>query len=226
VPEGVVGLLLGTEWLDDVPLDVAEVDTRGRIRRMLVDPVTGTESPGDVVDAADAFWMSRWWPLAGAPAGSRAEIGWPRDRAWADAVDAVDRGYALAVDYGHLGDERPRLGTLTGYRDGRQVPPVPDGSCDVPAHVAMDAVAAAAGTPYALLRQRDALRALGVDGTRPDLATAGSDPAGYLRALSRASAANELTDPAGLGGHWWLLHGVGVALPAPFGPPVAHTMLR
>jgi hypothetical protein len=33
---------------------------------------------------------------------------------------------------------------------------------------------------------------------------------GYLRALSTASAAAELLDPAGLGGHWWLLHGVGI----------------
>ena len=30
VPPGVVGLLLATEWLDNVPLDVAEVDDRLR----------------------------------------------------------------------------------------------------------------------------------------------------------------------------------------------------
>jgi hypothetical protein len=215
VPERVVGLVLGTEWLDDVPLDVAEVDPHGRVRRVLVDAATGEESLGHPVDPADAFWLARWWPLDGAPAGSRAEIGWPRER-----------GCALAVDYGHLRHDRPRLGTLTGYRGGRQVPPVPDGRCDITAHVAMDAVAAAAGTPHTLLGQRTALRALGVGGARPDLALAGTDPAGYLRALSRASAAAELTDPAGLGGHWWLLHEVGVALPAPFGHAGdPHTML-
>ncbi|MGH3682901.1 MAG: SAM-dependent methyltransferase, partial [Natronosporangium sp.] len=34
------------------------------------------------------------------------------------------------------------------------------------------------------------------------------DPAGYLRRLADAGAGAELTDPAGLGGHWWLLQPV------------------
>ena len=33
-----------------------------------------------------------------------------------------------------------------------------------------------------------------------------------MRALPAASAAAELTDPAGLGGHWWLLQPVGLDL--------------
>ena len=204
VPTGVVGLLIATEWLDNVPLDVADTDDAGRLRRVLVDPATGAETLGGQVDAADLFWLARWWPGAG-----RAEIGWPRDTAWADAVQHVGRGCALAVDYGHLRDRRPAFGTLTGFRGGRQVPPVPDGSCDVTAHVAMDAVASAAGTPYRLIRQREALKALGIDGARPPLETARRDPAGYVRALAAAGAAAELLEPAGLGGHWWLLHTVG-----------------
>jgi SAM-dependent MidA family methyltransferase len=215
LPDRVVGLLVATEWLDNVPLDVAEVGDDGVIRRVLVDPATGGESAGGPVDAADVFWLARWWPLAGRPPGTRAEIGWPRDTAWADAVAAVEAGCALAVDYGHLRADRPLLGSMTGYRDGRQVEPVPDGSCDVTAHVAMDAVAAAAGTAYTLVSQRDALRALGVDGARPPLSLAATDPTGYVRALSAAGAAAELTDPAGLGGHWWLLHGIGVPVPVP-----------
>ncbi|MEG3637531.1 SAM-dependent methyltransferase, partial [Micromonospora palythoicola] len=153
----------------------------------------------------------------------RAEIGRTRDEAWADAVGRVDRGLALAVDYGHLRAERPIDGTLTGYRAGRQVPPVPDGSCDVTAHVAVDSVAAAgervARCAYVLTSQREALRALGADGGRPPLSLAASDPAGYLRALATASAAAELTDPAGLGGHWWLWQPVD--LPADRLPPLA-----
>jgi SAM-dependent MidA family methyltransferase len=160
---------------------------------------------GARIDPADEFWLQRWWPEPG-----RAEIGWPRDTAWADAVQQVRRGCALAVDYGHLRAGRPRFGTLTGFRGGRQVQPVPDGSCDVTAHVAMDAVAVAAGTPYRLIRQRAALRALGVSGARPPLDLARSDPAGYLRALSAAGAAAELTEQDGLGGHWWLLHRIGI----------------
>ena len=206
IPDGVVGLLLATEWLDNVPLDVADEDDAGRLRKVLVDPATGGERLGGPVDAADLFWLRRWWPGPG-----RAEIGWPRDAAWADAVRQVRRGCALAVDYGHLRDDRPAYGTLTGFRGGRQVTPVPDGSCDVTAHVAMDAVAAAAGTPYGMLRQREALKALGVDGARPPIELARKDPAGYVRMLAAAGAAAELTDPAGLGGHWWLLHRIGIA---------------
>jgi hypothetical protein len=61
-----------------------------------------------------------------------------------------------------------------------------------------------------MIRQREALRALGVDGARPPLDLAGTDPLGYLRALSAAGAAAELTEPEGLGGHWWLLHTIGI----------------
>jgi SAM-dependent MidA family methyltransferase len=221
VPDAVVGLLLATEWLDNIPLDAAELDENGHLRRVLVDPATGTETLGGELDARDTRWLTRWWPGAVGdaandarrttePGGERAEIGWPRDRAWANAVSRIRRGAALAVDYGHLRNERPVFGTLTGFLGGRQLPAVPDGSRDVTAHVAMDAVAAAAGSPYLLVSQRTALRALGIDGARPSLDRARTDPAGYVRALSAASAAAELLDPAGLGGHWWLLHGIGI----------------
>jgi SAM-dependent MidA family methyltransferase len=205
VPAEITGLLVATEWLDNVPLDVVETDERGRLRKVLVDRATGTETLGAEADPADLFWTSRWWPGPG-----RIEVGWPRDTAWADAVGSVRRGAALCVDYGHVRAERPVLGTLTGYRQGRQVAPVPDGGCDVTAHVAMDAVASAAGVPHRMVRQREALRALGVDGSRPPLELARTDPAGYLRALGAAGAAAELTDPAGLGSHWWLCHTIGL----------------
>ncbi|GAB2582544.1 hypothetical protein Aab01nite_59970 [Paractinoplanes abujensis] len=228
VPDGIVGLLIATEWLDNVPLDVADLDDHGRLRKVLVDPATGAESLGGLVDAADLFWLRRWWPATTPPRDQdgpertettrpreqggpgRVEIGWPRDAAWADAVQQVRRGCALAVDYGHVRGERPPFGSLTGFRGGRQVPPVPDGSCDVTAHVAIDAAAAAAGVPYRLVRQREALRALGVDGARPPLELARQDPAGYVRALAAAGAEAELIEPAGLGSHWWLLHSVGL----------------
>ncbi|MEU8661360.1 SAM-dependent methyltransferase [Actinoplanes philippinensis] len=205
VPAEITGLLVATEWLDNVPLDVVETDEHGRLRKVLVDQTTGTETLGAAADPADLFWTSRWWPGPG-----RIEIGWPRDAAWAEAVGSVRRGVALCVDYGHVRADRPVLGTLTGYRQGRQVHPVPDGSCDVTAHVAIDSAACAAGVPYRMVRQREALRALGVDGSRPPLELARTDPGGYLRALSNAGAAAELTDPDGLGGHWWLCHTTGL----------------
>jgi hypothetical protein len=61
-----------------------------------------------------------------------------------------------------------------------------------------------------MVRQREALKALGIDGARPPLDRASTDPVGYVRALAAAGAAAELIEPSGLGGHWWLLHTVGI----------------
>ncbi|XLE02048.1 SAM-dependent methyltransferase [Streptomyces sp. 184] len=271
-PEGVRGLLFANEWLDNVPVEVAETDEEGVPRYVEVAP-DGTERLGAEVGDADAEWLRCWWPLAGAPPGSRAEIGAPRDAAWAAAVTTLTAGLALTADYAHTRATRPPYGTLTGFRGGQEVSPVPDGSCDVTAHVALDAVAAAltgdtgtgraeaggdtpggrgagraagtdggvspdppssagtgagrpegtdgsppAGPPFGagsgrpvLLSQREALRGLGVDGSRPPLALASSDPAGYLRRLAAAGQAAELLDPAGLGGFTWLAHHVCIA---------------
>ncbi|MEU7754527.1 SAM-dependent methyltransferase [Micromonospora sp. NPDC049171] len=270
IPTKITGVLLATEWLDNVPLDMA-VHTEDGWRYLLVDPESGTETVGDPVSPADLEWLTRWWlhpasppstdsdpspgmagtdPTSGSESGfraarpaqgssltarsrpgcpetphsdyPRAEIGRSRDEAWANAVRKISRGLALAVDYGHVSEARPVYGTLTGYRAGRQVPPVPDGSSDVTAHVAMDSVASAgaavARCAYSLVSQAEALRALGADGGRPPLSMAGTDPAGYVRALAAASAVAELTDPAGLGGHLWLRQPVGI----PFDPSVAR----
>jgi SAM-dependent MidA family methyltransferase len=174
------GLLVANEWLDSVPLDVLE---DGRL--VLVAP-DGAEQLGAPLSSA---WADTWWPE-----GGRVEVGASRDLAWAAAVARVRRGLAVAVDYGHtVADRRP---TLTGYRDGRQVPPVPDGSCDLTAHVALDSAAAATGS--LLVRQREALQALGV--------TAALSGQG----LAEASQARELLDADGLGGFGWLLRPVAV----------------
>ncbi|MEU6088245.1 SAM-dependent methyltransferase [Streptomyces sp. NPDC047085] len=140
-PEAVTGLLFANEWLDNVPVDVAEVDSAGVPRLVLV-AADGAERLGEPVAGADADWLARWWPLP-PEEGLRAEIGRPRDLAWAAVVDRVVRGLAVAVDYAHTADARPPYGTLTGFREGRETAPVPDGSCDITAHVALDAVAAA-----------------------------------------------------------------------------------
>ncbi|GHF63156.1 hypothetical protein GCM10010218_50900 [Streptomyces mashuensis] len=209
-PRDVTGLLFANEWLDNVPVDVAETDGTGTPRQVLVRP-DGEELLGDPVSGADAAWLERWWPLEGAPPGSRAEIGHPRDTAWAAAVGGLRAGLAVAVDYAHDRASRPPFGTLTGFREGREVRPVPDGGCDITAHVALDACA---GPGAVLTTQRRALRALGVDGTRPPLSLAGTDPAAYVRALSSAGEAAELTAPAGLGGFGWLVQPVGDACAA------------
>jgi SAM-dependent MidA family methyltransferase len=208
LPE-VEGLLFANEWLDAVPLDVV---FDGRLVEVAVD---GTERLGEPAPAELLEWAARWWP-----SGRRVEVGLTRDRAWAAAVAGVRRGVAVAADYGHvlgdrsdLGDRRP---TLTGYRDGRQVHPVLDGSCDITAHVALDACLAATGGR--LLLQRDALKALGVDPTPPDRGLAAADPRGYLALLQSANGAAELLDRRGLGSFGWLVAAVGVPDPFPAPP--------
>src|SRR2546421_5953149 len=183
LPAEVTGLLLATEWLDNVPLDLAALDDSGTARYLLTD-----RTLGEAVSDEDRAWLAEWWPLT---PGGVAEIGLSRDRAWRAAVSAVTRGLAVCVDYGHLRDERPVLGTLTGYRGGRQLPPVPDGASDLTAHVAVDSLG---GT---VLRQRDALRALGVSCARPPLSLASMDPAGEVQGVAAARARDGLVSAAG-----------------------------
>ena len=181
------GLLIANEWLDDVPLDIVE---EGRLVLVSGD---GVETLGGPVTSP---WADRWWPT-----GGRVEVGRSRDLAWAHAVSRVERGVAVAIDYGHtLADRRS---TLTGYRHGRQVPPVPDGSRDLTAHVALDSCAAATGA--LLLTQREALSALGISTVLPSP----SHPS-YPLLLERASQARELLDPDELGGFGWLVQTVGI----------------
>lgn len=241
IPE-VTGLLFANEWLDNVPLDVMVANasllntgdpSAGKSERdgvgsavdgaenpapatgsgmclVLVDR-SGAESLGPAPTAEESAWLARWWP-----SGSRREIGLTRDRAWAGAVSRLRRGLAVAVDYAHMTADHPPYGTLTGFRGGRETVPVPDGSCDVTAHVAIDSVAAAGeraaaltGRPARTLLcdQRSALRCLGVSGRRPDYA---ADPSGFAAALQRASDCTELIDPAGLGAFTWLLQGMDI----------------
>jgi SAM-dependent MidA family methyltransferase len=197
VPAEFDGLLVAHEWLDNVPCDVVELDDDGVVRLVLVDPETGAERLGEPIESG---WLDAWWPLN--EPGERAEIGEPRDEAWAEAVEAVT-GLAVAIDYGHLADARPHYGSLASYRDGHEVDIRPDGTRDVTAHVAVDAVCDRVGG--CLERQRDALARLGVDGTRPALELANSDPPRYLEALARASEAAELRARGGWGDFWWIV---------------------
>ncbi|GAA2795045.1 SAM-dependent methyltransferase [Streptomyces showdoensis] len=216
VPDGERGLLFANEWLDNVPVDVAQADGDGVVRYVEV-RADGTERLGGPVTGPDAGWLERWWPLR--EPGERAEIGRPRDEAWAGAVGALAAGTAVAVDYGHLRGSRPPFGTLAAFREGREVAPVPDGSRDLTAHVAIDACAEAGGWAARadapggrrapeVLTQREALRGLGVSGGRPPLALASSDPRGYVRALAAAGEAAELLAPGGLGDFLWLVQRV------------------
>lgn len=194
LPEQLTGLVIANEWLDNVPCEVVEWDDEGVPRYLLADL-----TPGPVVVGKDLLWLQQWWPTTPSRPGGRAEVGSTRDQCWAGIVDRLTPGsLAIAIDYGHVKSGRPPYGTLTGFRDGRECPPTPDGSCDITAHVALDSLG---GT---IMRQRDALQALGVSGTRPSLDLARAEPMRYLSELSSAGEAAELLDPSGLGGFGWV----------------------
>lgn len=195
LPDRMRGLVIANEWLDNVPCDVVEVDDAGVVRLVHVEPKTGEEELGEPV--ADR-WLDEWWPLD--EPGTRAEIGSTRDEAWADVVGRVDGGLAISVDYGHTRSSRPDFGSLRSFRDGREVDLLADGSRDVTAHVAVDSLRA-----DRLVSQRDMLHALGIRGERPPVETARHDASGYVRSLSRASQAAELTARGGLGDFTWVI---------------------
>ena len=200
LPDGLRGLtnalVVAHEWLDVVPCTIAEVDDDGTLREVLVDPATGEESAGPAVEPADRLWAEQHW-AATAP-GDRVEVGRSRDAAWADLVARVDTGLVVGIDYGHDASERPSGGTLAAYRQGHLVHPVPDGTCDLTAHVAMDTLDA-----DELHRQRELLVGLGLDARPPAHDSARADPLGYLGALERVSAEARLIDRAGFGAFWW-----------------------
>jgi SAM-dependent MidA family methyltransferase len=189
-------LVIAHEWLDVVPCTVAQVDATGTAREVLVDPRTGAESLGGGLTETDRRWADAHWPTT--TPGDRIEVGRARDEAWSDLVSRVASGTLLAVDYGHTATGRPSGGTLAANADGRLTVPVPDGSCDVTAHVAMDTLDA-----DRVLTQRDALQALGLTGATPPHALASTDPLAYVAALERASTEARLLDRHGFGGFWW-----------------------
>jgi SAM-dependent MidA family methyltransferase len=194
------GLLFSNEWLDDVPLDIT---FDGRLVEVSDD---GTETLGGPAPPEALEWTRRWWPQ-----GRRVEVGLSRDLAWAAAVAQVRRGLAVAVDYGHVlgdrgtwGDRRP---TLTGWRSGRPVHPVPDGLSDITAHLALDSLGGR------LLSQAEALSLLGIRSEPPSRELSASEPRRYLTLLAEASSAAELLDRRGLGSYGWVVVPVGIEDP-------------
>jgi len=201
VPHRLDGLVVANEVLDNVPCDIVELDTRGTVRTVEVQPLSLEDRLGDPADDEVIDWLDRWWPLR--EPGQRAEVGIRRERWWTDMCERIGDGLALAIDYGHLRARRPAEGTLTSYRAGRQTALSLDGRHDVSAHVAVDALAAA--VDGSLDVQRDALRGLGVSRARPPLTLASTDPPRYVRELSAAGEAAELVERGGLGSFWWVL---------------------
>lgn len=186
-----VGLDPRVEWLTEPP----EGDHRAAVRQRVAGqrPRGGGRGRPRRRTAARAREGGRHRAARGTPLrrGGRVArpVVAPDARGGAASRDRPPQGHGLGVRRRHrrpgAGDRRrlrahpghpPPFGTLTGFREGRETVPVPDGSCDITAHVALDACAEAGATaanaadplPGArLLTQRAGLRALGVTGVRP-----------------------------------------------------------
>ncbi len=196
-------LVFAHEWLDVVPTAVAQRDTSDRWRQQQVDLATGRTQLGGAVSSAQAQWLQRW-----AASARVAEVGLSRERALMDLVDRVEDGVVLAVDYGHGVGALPAGGTLTGYRSGHAVPPVPDGSMDLTAHVHLDALVEHVrrrGLSVACHQQAAMLDDVLGPPLMPAYATARSQPAAYLTSLAEHGAHRILREPGGFGGFWWVM---------------------
>ncbi len=156
-------LVVAWELLDVVPLSVLELDESGSASVVLVDPRTGRERLGGPGRLQDRLWIDQWWPwTAWKRATASRSAGTVTFLAQTRSASLFSRGQGgpLRGLRPHPAD-RPALGSLTGFRGGRAVPPRPDGSMDITAHVAIDSVAAG-GSVAELTTQARALAALGV----------------------------------------------------------------
>ncbi|MGJ3508965.1 SAM-dependent methyltransferase [Enemella sp. A6] len=166
------------------------------------------ELPCPIGPDADPEWAAHWWPNADHP--HLPENGRTRDLAWADVIRRLRRtgGLAVMVDYGHVLPDRPTDPTLRGFRDGRLVEAVFDGSVNLTADVAVDAVAAAAEAEGAE-RVWFARQSATVEHWLPEPSTASSPLTDLMaRNRRRVLATEEVAGSRGLGAYWWLVHHV------------------
>jgi SAM-dependent MidA family methyltransferase len=160
------GVVIAHEFLDDIPSEVFELDEDVSPRLVLVDPATGAEELGPHLDDPAAVtlldsirpdevraWLEAWWPET--RPGARREVGITRQRVWSALLRSVDVGSAVAIDYAHTRADRKAGvwdgGTVKGFCNGQPQRAVPDGSVNITAHVALDALA----SPHARLATQD-----------------------------------------------------------------------
>lgn len=201
-------LVIAHEWLDVVPTPIAELDGDGHWREVLV-ASDGEERLGERLNHEVETWIgeNRATSMRGSPMpGERVEIGLPRDAAWRELVDAVRQGaepgsLVIGVDYFVTCETMPPLGTLTGFANGSQTTPIPNGSVDITSHVTVDSL-----DIDSYVTQRELLFDLfghaPLDVVPVELAR--TNPPEYLARLSARSAFAAATARDGLGGFaWW-----------------------
>lgn len=203
----ILGVLLANELLDNVPFRILERTDEGWAEVFVVLERDG--SLGEVLVPADEALgevVDRWAPDA--TIGARVPLQSGASRWLRRALDVVDRGRLLVVDYCSTTPElaaRPPQEWLRTYRahDRGGPPLVAPGSQDITCEVAVDQLAGVA-EPALETKQADWLRTYGLDGLVDDGRRIWNEGAHApdleaIRGRSRVVEAEALTDPRGLG---------------------------
>ena len=204
-PYGITGVVLANELLDNLAFDIVRHDGDGNFERLdvrhgedgLAFVVASTEVPAPFESVLSSATPGEWMPLQ------------EHATQWlAAAIDRVDRGVVIAIDYGATTAEiaaRPEMGwlrTFVGQERGGH--PLDDpGSCDITTDVAIDQLATIA-RPSVMTTQRQFLERLGIaqlveEGRQIWTENASAPDVAALRARSRIREAEALLEPSGLG---------------------------
>ena len=203
-PESFSGVIFANELLDNLAFDIVRHDGSGNFERLDVHHgtdglefvVVRTEVP-DALGAVLASAAGEWLPL------QEQAVQWI-----VAAIDSLQRGVVIAIDYGASTAEiaaRPEMGWLRTFvgqeRSGH--PLDAPGVCDITSDVAIDQLAIAA-PPAVVTTQREFLERMGIgalvdEGRRVWNEKASAPDVTALRARSRIGEAEALLDPDGLG---------------------------
>jgi len=205
-PYGFSGVVLANELLDNLAFDIVHHDGAGNFERLDVHHaedglefvVAPTEVPASLAPVLASAGVGEWMPL------QEHAVQWVMA-----AIDRLERGVVIAIDYGASTAEiaaRPEMGwlrTFVGQERGGHPLDVP-GRCDITTDVAVDQLAISA-RPTVVTTQRQFLERLGIaqlvdEGRQVWTAKAAAPDVEALRARSRVGEAEALLEPAGLGG--------------------------
>lgn len=211
LPDRVRGVILANELLDNLPMAVAQkIDDRWRERW-----VGAEDDTLHFVDADPRPEVFAWLDAYGGdvPDGGWVEVQLAAQTWLSDALDRLDSGSVVIIDYGDTAENlipRRRDGTLRTYRAHHLGPHPLDepGATDITADInftALLATAEAAGASVELHRQDDFLADLGLRERLSRLrhaeleAARSGDEMERLRLRSQKTEAETLLHPRGLG---------------------------
>lgn len=204
-PNGITGVILANELLDNLAFDIVRHDGAGNFERLDVHHaedglefvVAPTEVPASLAPVLASAAVGEWMPL------QEDAVRWLMA-----AMDRLERGVVIAIDYGASTAEiaaRPNMGwlrTFVGQERGGHPLDTP-GSCDITSDVAVDQLGAAIA-PTVIATQRQVLKRLGIDqlveeGRKIWTEKASAPDVAALRARSRIGEAESLLQSGGLG---------------------------